>query len=158
MDSDGMHQFFLPDGNLASAGRPDKYGGLDQVRDDWVTTPVSAGPFTLTWTNSAPHQTLYYRVYITKEGWTPDDPLTWDNIELIGETEPRPASATDLVDVVLPQRKGKHVIFSVWQRSLSAEAFYATSDVDFGSGIVVSVAPEANFTSDNGICLSLIHI
>lgn len=152
MDSNGMHQAVVPDGNLASAGRPDKYGGLDQVRDDWVTTSVSPGPFTLTWTNTAPHETLYYRVYITKADWTTDQPLTWDSLELLVETDPRPSASTDLVDVVLPQRAGKHVLFSVWQRSLSEEAFYATSDVDFGSGVVVSVAPEANFTTDNGIC------
>lgn len=152
MDAAGMHRDRLPDGNLASAGRPDKYGGLDQVRDDWLTTNVSPGPFTMTWTNTAPHETLYYRVYITKADWTPDQPLTWDSLELLVETDPRPSAATDLVDVVLPQRTGKHVLFSIWQRSLSDEAFYATSDVDFGTGVTVDVAPEADFTTDSGIC------
>ena len=152
MDSNGMHRAVVPDGNLASAGRPDKYGGLDQVRDDWLATSVSPGPYTITWTNTAPHETLYYRVYVTKADWTTDQPLTWDSLELLIETDPRPSAATDNIDIVLPQRSGKHVLFSVWQRSLSEEAFYATSDVDFGSGIVVSVAPEADFTTDNGIC------
>jgi len=68
------------DGNLASAGRPDKYGGWDQVRDDWVTTSVTPGPFTVKWSLSTPHATLYYDVYITKADWTPDQPLTWDNL------------------------------------------------------------------------------
>lgn len=152
MDSNGMHRAVVPDGNLASAGRPDKYGGLDQVRDDWLATSVSPGPFTITWTNTAPHETLYYRVYVTNADWTTDQPLTWDSLELLVETDPRPSASTDNIDLVLPQRSGKHVLFSVWQRSLSEEAFYATIDVDFGSGIVVSVAPEADFTADNGIC------
>ena len=152
MDAGGRHRLILPDGNLASAGRPDKYGGLDQVRDDWVTTAVEPGPFTIIWTNTAPHQTLYYDVYITKADWTPDQPLTWDSLERLVRTDPRPASATDNIDVVLPQRSGKHIIFSVWQRSLTPEAFYSTSDVDFGANSQVSLPPIATFTSDNGRC------
>jgi len=136
MDAGGMHQAIISDGNLASAGRPDKYGGLDQVRNDWVATNVTAGPMTVTWTNTAPHETLYYRVYITKASWTPDQPLTWDSLELLVETAPRPSAATDNIDVILPERTGKHIIYSVWQRSLTPEAFYSTSDVDFGSGQV----------------------
>ena len=151
MDANGMHQSIIADGNLASAGRPDKYGGLDQVRDDWISTPVTPGPFTVTWTNTAPHQTLYYRVYITKESWTPDQPLTWDSLELLVETEPREASAIDNIDVVLPARTGKHVIYSIWQRSLTEEAFYSTSDVDFGQ-TTDPLPPVALFTSDNGRC------
>ncbi|WP_299311689.1 lytic polysaccharide monooxygenase [uncultured Aquimarina sp.] len=151
MDANGMHMDIIMDGNLASAGRPDKYGGLDQVRDDWVTTPVTPGPFTVTWTNSAPHQTLYYRVYITKADWTPNQPLTWDSLELLVETDPRPAAAIDNIDVVLPERTGKHVIYSIWQRSLTEEAFYSTSDVDFGA-TSEPLPPIAEFTSDNGRC------
>ena len=134
MDAGGRHRQIISDGNLASAGRPDKYGGLDQVRNDWVTTKVSPGPFQVIWTNQAPHKTLYYDVYITKASWTPDQPLTWDSLELLVRTDPREAAATDIINVTLPQRTGKHVIYSVWQRSLTPEAFYSTSDVDFGGG------------------------
>ncbi|WP_219010761.1 lytic polysaccharide monooxygenase [Aquimarina litoralis] len=151
MDAGGMHMDIIMDGNLASAGRPDKYGGLDQVRNDWVATPVTPGPFTVTWTNTAPHETLYYRVYITKSDWNPNQPLTWDSLELLVETGPRPASETDNIDVVLPPRTGKHVIYSVWQRSLTPEAFYSTSDVDFGASNEPT-PPVAIFTSDNGRC------
>ncbi len=151
MDANGMHREIIADGNLASAGRPDKYGGLDQVRDDWIATPVTPGPFTVTWTNTAPHQTLYFDVYITKADWTPDQPLTWDSLELLVRTGPRPASAIDNIDVVLPARTGKHVIYSIWQRSLTEEAFYSTSDVDFGQ-TTEPKPPVALFTSDNGRC------
>lgn len=64
MDAGDRHRELIMDGNLASAGRPDKYGGIDQTRDDWVATPVTPEPFTVTWTLSAPHQTLYYDIYI----------------------------------------------------------------------------------------------
>ncbi|WP_281986439.1 lytic polysaccharide monooxygenase [Aquimarina aggregata] len=152
MDAGGRHREIIADGNLASAGRPDKYGGLDQVRNDWVTTQVTPGPYTVTWTNTAPHQTLYYDVYITKADWTPDQPLTWDSLELLTRTGPRPASATDNIDVVLPQRTGKHVIYSIWQRSLTPEAFYSTSDVDFGTTSLPNQPPVAKFITDNGRC------
>jgi len=152
MDAFGNHREIIMDGNLASAGRPEKYGGLDQVRDDWVSTPVSPGPFTVTWTHSTPHQTLYFDVYITKADWTPDQPLTWDSLELLVRTPPRPAASVDNIEVALPQRKGKHVIYSIWQRSLTGEAFYSTSDVDFGTEDRPNDAPTGSFKADNGLC------
>lgn len=152
MDAFGNHRDIIMDGNLASAGRPDKYGGLDQVRSDWVATPVSPGPFTVTWTNSTPHQTQYFDVYITKADWTPDQPLTWDSLELLVRTPPRPAASVDNIDVVLPQRTGRHVIYSVWQRSLTGEAFYATSDVDFGTVAQPNDPPVGDFKFNNGVC------
>lgn len=131
-NADGEHMLYVFDGNLPSGGRPDKYGGMDQVRSDWVATPVSAGPFTVTWTNTAPHESEYYEVYITAANWSPDQPLTWDSLELLVRTDPSPPAESVDIDVVLPPRAGKHVIYSIWQRSDSPEAFYSTSDVDFG--------------------------
>ncbi|OED46120.1 hypothetical protein AB832_01020 [Flavobacteriaceae bacterium (ex Bugula neritina AB1)] len=130
--ANGNHTALVMNGNLASGGQPNKYGGMDQVRSDWVTTAVSPGPYTVTWTNSAPHATSYYEVYITKEDWTPDQPLTWDNITLLTRTSPSPAESTVNIPLILPQRTGKHVLYSIWQRSDSAEAFYSTSDIEFG--------------------------
>ena len=133
-EANGNHLQFVRDGNLASGGRPEKYGGMDQVRSDWVATSVSPGPFTVTWTNTAPHATAYYRVYITNADWTPDQPLTWDNLTLLVQTPPSTAGGTVDIPVTLPSRTGKHVIYSIWQRSDSPEAFYSASDVDFGTG------------------------
>ena len=152
MDADGMHRQLIADGNLASAGRPDKYGGLDQVRNDWVATPVKPGPLTITWTITAPHETLYYDVYITKADWTPDQPLTWDSLELLVRTGSRPSADFDDIDIVLPARTGKHVLYSVWQRSLSIEAFYSTSDIDFGTEAQFNTAPTAAFRSVDDSC------
>jgi predicted carbohydrate-binding protein with CBM5 and CBM33 domain len=133
-NANGNHMQFVPDNTLASGGRPDKYGGMDQVRSDWVATAVSPGPFTITWTNTAPHATKYYQVYITKEDWTPEQPLTWDNLDLLVQTSPGPAESSVDIPITLPNRTGKHVLYSVWQRSDSPEAFYSTSDIDFGGG------------------------
>lgn len=133
-NANGDHMAVVPDGNLASGGNPAKYGGLDLVSADWVKTPVDAGAYTVTWTNTAPHATAYYEVYITNENWTPDQPLTWDNLTLLVHTDPSPPESTVDIPVILPSRSGHHVIFSIWQRSDSPEAFYAASDIDFGQG------------------------
>jgi len=130
-NANGEHELYVFDGNLASGGWPEKYGGMDQITTEWVATPVSPGPFTITWTNTAPHATEYYDVYITKESWTPDQPLTWDSLELLAHTDPSPAASSVDIPVILPVRTGKHVIYSIWQRSDSPEAFYSTSDIDF---------------------------
>jgi len=129
------HTAVVPNGQLASGGNPAKFGGLDLVGSAWLKTPVSAGPYTVTWRNKAPHVSEYYRVYITSADWTPDQPLSWDKLELLAETPFSLAEDTTHIPVVLPARTGHHVIYSVWQRpiDLSGEAFYSTSDVDFGS-------------------------
>ena len=130
-NANSEHELYVFDGTLASGGRPEKYGGMDQITSEWVATPVSPGPFTITWTNTAPHATEYYDVYITKESWTPDQPLTWDSLELLVRTSPSSAASSVDIPVILPVRTGKHVIYSIWQRSDSPEAFYSTSDIDF---------------------------
>jgi predicted carbohydrate-binding protein with CBM5 and CBM33 domain len=130
-NANGEHELYVFDGNLASGGRPEKYGGMDQITTEWVATPVSPGPFTITWTNTAPHATEYYDVYITKESWTSGQPLTWDSLELLVRTSPSSAASSVDIPVILPVRTGKHVIYSIWQRSDSPEAFYSTSDIDF---------------------------
>ena len=144
----GNHRGVVPDGRLASGG--DQYfRGLDLVDVDWKATTVSAGPYTVTWTNSAAHLTQYYRVYVTKAGWNPNEALTWDSFELIADTGPRGQESTANIPVVLPNRSGKHVLFSVWQRSDSPEAFYSVSDIDYGGGSTPNpnVAPAVSVTS-----------
>jgi len=148
--ADGDHRFYIMDGNLASGGRWDKYGGMDQVRTDWVATPVSPGPLTVKWSNSAPHATSYYEVYITTEDWSPDQPLTWDKLILLERTDPSPADSTVNIPVTLPERTGKHVLYSIWQRSDSPEAFYSTSDVDFGAG-TTAIGDEVDASSAFGL-------
>ena len=142
------HENLIPDGNLASGGNPDIYGAFDQIRDDWVATEVEPGPYTVTWTNAIPHFTLYYEVYITNSTWTPDQPLTWDSLELLVRTDSRPPMPVDDIDVVLPERTGKHVIYSIWQRSGNPQAFYAASDVDFGGVTEIeNTPPVASFNT-----------
>ncbi len=133
-NANNNHPRVVPNGQLASGGNPGRFGGLDQRRSDWVAESVRPGPYTVTWTNTAPHRSAYYRVYITNANWNPSQPLTWNSLTLLADTGSRGAESTTRIQVNLPRRTGKHVIYSVWQRSDSPEAFYSASDVDFGGG------------------------
>ncbi len=148
-DANGQHQVFVPDGELCSGGGP-AFGGLDLPRDDWRATtirPDAEGNVELIYHVTAPHSTRDMLFYITREGWDPQQPLTWEDLDAIDE----PGNPVDPVDPFchltsvtqetmgkiqvyrmtcpLPQRTGRHVLYNVWQRDDSPEAFYACVDV-----------------------------
>ncbi|WP_103502766.1 lytic polysaccharide monooxygenase, partial [Streptomyces sp. SM14] len=132
-DADGRHRDLIPDGELCSAGR-DKYAGLDQARADWQTTGMSAGSHTFRYTATAPH-TGSFELYITQAGYDPAQPLSWSDLQHFGEvTDPPLENGQYVFDLEVPEREGRHLIYSVWQRSDSPEAFYTCSDVVFGGG------------------------
>lgn len=56
-------------------------------------------------------------------------------------------------DGKIPARSGRHLIYSIWQRSDSPEAFYTCSDVVFGkdSGTAGAPAPAASAPTDQEI-------
>ncbi|WP_248960240.1 lytic polysaccharide monooxygenase [Sphaerisporangium perillae] len=130
----GRHRELIPDGKLCSAGR-DKYRGLDLQRADWPATKVSPGSFKLTYHATAPHANSNFQFYITRAGWNPTLPLKWSDLVSIGTfNNQNPTTFTNWT-VTLPQRTGRHILYSIWQRVVgSNEAFYTCSDVDFGGG------------------------
>ncbi|MDX8029254.1 lytic polysaccharide monooxygenase [Lentzea sp. BCCO 10_0856] len=134
LDAGGRHRQIIPDGKLCSAGR-DKYRGLDLQRADWPAKRVSAGSLTVTYHASAPHSNSNFEFYITREGWSPTQPLRWsDLVHLQTFNNQNPTTFTNWT-LNIPQRSGRHIIYSIWQRVVgSAEAFYTCSDVDFGGG------------------------
>lgn len=129
----GDHKAFVSDGLLCSAGSSSK-SGMDLARSDWVKTPITTGTNSFTFYATAPHATYYFRWYITKQGWNQNQPLTWDSLELIAETGVNSGRVSrHTANVNVPSdRSGYHVVYNVWQRSDSAEAFYACSDVVIG--------------------------
>lgn len=134
LDAGGQHRQKIPDGKLCSAGR-DKYRGLDLQRADWPAKRVSAGSLTVTYHASAPHSNSNFEFYITRQGWSPTQPLRWsDLVHLQTFNNQNPTTFTNWT-LNIPQRTGRHLIYSIWQRVVgSAEAFYTCSDVDFGGG------------------------
>ncbi|MFF9120987.1 lytic polysaccharide monooxygenase [Streptomyces massasporeus] len=135
-DAGGRHQQLIPDGKLCSANNPE-FKGLDLPRADWPATGVRSGPHTFKYRVTAPHKGTF-KVYITKPGYNPAKPLAWKDLDLAKpvatSTDPAAASGFYTFSGTLPQRSGKHLLYAVWQRSDSPEAFYSCSDVSFGGG------------------------
>ncbi|KOV70120.1 lytic polysaccharide monooxygenase auxiliary activity family 9 protein [Streptomyces sp. MMG1121] len=159
-DAAGQHRKLIPDGKLCSADN-DEFKGLDLARADWPATSVRSGSYTFKYRVTAQHKGTF-TVYLTKPGYDPAKPLAWSELDL----EHPVATATDPVasggfytfSGTLPERTGKQLIYAIWQRSDSPEAFYSCSDVDFGgasAGAAASTgttpAPTASAPSDQQI-------
>jgi chitin-binding protein len=135
--ANGNHRQFIPDGQLCSGGNS-SHRGLDLTRTDWDSTlmlPDADGNFEFVFHATALHATKTMQLYATREGYNPSQPLKWSDLEATPF-----CTATNLTDqdhryhmvCPLPQGKhGPHVIYAIWQRSDSTEAFYSCSDVRF---------------------------
>ncbi|MDX2563626.1 lytic polysaccharide monooxygenase [Streptomyces sp. TX20-6-3] len=150
----GKHRELIPDGKLCSAGN-DKYRGLDLARADWPASPMASGARTFRYKGTAPHRGSF-ALYVTKDGYDPSKPLKWSDLEdkpFATVTDPRMESGDYVFQGTVPNKSGRHLIYSVWQRSDSPEAFYTCSDVVFGkdSGGGTAPAPTASAPSDEQI-------
>ncbi|MFG2906529.1 lytic polysaccharide monooxygenase [Kitasatospora sp. NPDC048286] len=134
-NANGNSQALIPDGKLCSANR-DKYAALDWPRTDWPATAVKAGAFTFQFRTTAPHVGTQ-TVYITKPSYDPTKPLKWSDLDSTPvaqvQVDRNAVNGFYTYSGTLPQRTGRQVLYTVWQRSDSPEAFYSCSDVDFGA-------------------------
>ncbi|MCB5179980.1 lytic polysaccharide monooxygenase [Streptomyces antimicrobicus] len=129
----GHHKALIPNGQLCSAGN-DKYQGLDLARGDWPASPMTAGPHTFRYKGTAPHKGTF-ELYITKDGYDPSSPLKWSDLEpapFAKATDPAMQGGDYVFSGTVPNKSGRHLVYSIWQRSDSPEAFYTCSDVVFG--------------------------
>lgn len=146
LDSNGGGQTagYIPDGQLCSGGTkgPYDFTSYNAARDDWPTTHLTSGStIEVQYSNWAAHPGKF-NVYITNDGWSPDQPLAWDDLTLTQTVDNPPqvgGAGSDgghyYWDLQLPAGKsGKHMIFIHWIRSDSQENFYSCSDVDFDGG------------------------
>ncbi|MGV4984861.1 lytic polysaccharide monooxygenase auxiliary activity family 9 protein [Streptomyces sp. NRAIS4] len=157
-DAAGRHQKLIPDGKLCSAGN-EEFKGLDLARADWPATSVRSGSYTFRYRVTAPHKGTF-KVYITKPGYDPAKPPAWSGLDLehpvATVTDPVASGGFYTFSGTLPERSGKQLLYAIWQRSDSPEAFYSCSDVDFGgsgagTGTGASPAPTASAPSDQQI-------
>ncbi|MFE9532800.1 lytic polysaccharide monooxygenase [Streptomyces sp. NPDC006691] len=142
-NANGQSRQLIPDGKLCSANR-DKYRALDWARTDWPSTSVAAGRFDFKFRVTAAHSGTM-TVYITKDGFDPTKPLKWSDLDNTPvATYQTPRTATDgyyNFSGTLPARTGRHIIYKVWQRDDSPEAFYSCSDVVYGGTAKAAAAP-----------------
>jgi predicted carbohydrate-binding protein with CBM5 and CBM33 domain len=129
------HPAVVPDGKLCSGNNP-TFSGLDLARSDWqasTITPDANGNFQFVFRGTAPHATKDWIFYITREGYTPTQPLKWSDLFEFCRLGNVPVNNGNYnLTCPLPQGGGKRVIYSVWQRSDSQEAFYTCIDVNMG--------------------------
>ncbi|MER6462493.1 lytic polysaccharide monooxygenase [Streptomyces sp. NPDC001288] len=160
-DVGGRHRARIPDGRLCSAG-DDEFKGLDLARADWPATKVGSGSYTFEYRVTAPHKGTF-EVYLTKAGYDPAKPLAWTDLDLdhpvATAVDPVAAGGLHTFPGRLPERTGRQLLYAVWQRSDSPEAFYSCSDVDFGGGgaatgtgaVGAAPAPSASAPTDEQI-------
>ncbi|MFJ4471482.1 lytic polysaccharide monooxygenase [Streptomyces sp. NPDC089424] len=148
----GAHETLIPDGKLCSANN-EAFKGLDLARADWPATSVRSGSYTFKYRVTAPHKGTF-KVYVTKPGFDSAKALAWDDLDLANPvataTDPAASGGFYTFSGTLPERSGKHVLYAVWQRSDSPEAFYSCSDVTFGGGSAGGSGTDAGTGSDTG--------
>ncbi|AGL18900.1 lytic polysaccharide monooxygenase [Actinoplanes sp. N902-109] len=145
-DGAGRTSGFIPDGQLCSGGTggPYDFTGFNQARTDWPTTHLTSGStIRFDYNDWAKHPGTF-RLYVTKDSWSPTRPLAWSDLEsqpFSTATNPTSVGGPGTEDGryswtgTLPSGKsGRHLIYSVWQRSDSNETFYGCSDVMFDGG------------------------
>jgi predicted carbohydrate-binding protein with CBM5 and CBM33 domain len=141
-DVNGNDKKFVPDGELCSGGL-DKFKGLDIARDDFPSTPVSAGQsLKIKYRATLPHAGSF-RIYLTKQGFDPAKKLSWDDLgNKVAEIKDPPLDDGSYgMSVKLPSdRTGRHILYIVWQTSSTADTYYSCSDVVFKT--VAAVAPK----------------
>ncbi|AMM20416.1 hypothetical protein AX769_09965 [Frondihabitans sp. PAMC 28766] len=144
-EKDPQWQTVFPDGQLCSGGN-DSYAGLDVAGKDWPTTTLKGGAETeLTFHNTVNHNPYTFSYFVTKDGYDASKPLTWADLEetpfLVADSLESLGTNLDQgtkLPTVLPDKKGHHVIYTIWQGNIKAdgavqsnEAFVGCSDVDF---------------------------
>ena len=134
----------------------DKYRSLEGGQwtidqgDNLYPVKLEAGENQFTYAVTAPHKTHgkgYIDIYITRDDWQVNEELTWNDLKEkpicnhVPVTSQSPLQSPGLgnfesFSCTIPESKtGQHIIYAVWQRDDSAEAFYSCSDVVVGSDI-----------------------
>jgi len=130
----GRDRQTIPDGKLCSGGLS-AYRGLDLARSDWPSTELTpGGTLTMRYVSTIPH-TGTFKLYLTKPGYDPSQPLTWSDLptEPFAEvTDPALTDGAYRISAKLPaDRTGRQLLYTIWQNSSTADTYYSCSDVVF---------------------------
>src|SRR4051812_24544032 len=139
----GRDRQLIPDGKLCSGGI-DRFGGLDLPRDDWPSTSlISGSAFTFRYRETVPHQGTF-KFFVTKDGYDATRALTWDSLEdrpFLQVKDPPLTGDAYVMKGKLPDRAGRHMIFTIWQNTSTPDTYYSCSDVVFGAGAGAGTTP-----------------
>ncbi|MGX4689145.1 lytic polysaccharide monooxygenase [Streptomyces sp. JNUCC 63] len=146
----GRDRQVIPDGKLCSGGLP-SYKGVDLLRGDWPSTRLVPGAeMTMTYASTIPHQGTF-KLYLTKPGYDPTKPLTWQDIParpFAEVTDPALTGGAYHIRATLPtDRTGRHVLFTIWQNSSTPDTYYSCSDVVFAKATSGKSAPAKQTTA-----------
>ncbi|KAB8037686.1 hypothetical protein GCL60_10960 [Silvanigrella paludirubra] len=129
------HRIVIPDGKLCS-GNNLKFIGLDIPRNDWIATDLknTNNEINFIFFASAKHSTKYFEFYITNKNYDSLNLLKWSDLELkpfCKITKPNTNGNRYQMNCPFPKvNPGKYVIYNIWQRDDSPEAFYTCIDVN----------------------------
>ena len=144
--------------NLCAAGAGDRFGmfgdksGIDEPTSLWRATTFyhsakekyqSGHQTVLHFCPTAVHEPSYFEVYVSRPEYNYSQPLTWNDLELIGgegsqlvknvgDDDACVQNELYTIPVRVPFRSRKFVIFVRWQRNdVAGEGFYNCADVEF---------------------------
>ncbi|MGL5042333.1 MAG: lytic polysaccharide monooxygenase [Culicoidibacterales bacterium] len=141
------------DGEIASAGGVRGRELDTQKANYWIESDIKTGPQQFTWTFTAPHKTTKWHYYMTKPSWNVNEPLTRNNLELIGTInhDGTAASSNPTHTVDIPaNRSGSNVILAVWDVADTEGAFYQVIDVNVkNDGSSANVVAPSNLVSSD---------
>ncbi|WP_372348493.1 lytic polysaccharide monooxygenase [Streptomyces sp. KL116D] len=139
----GRGEGYVDDGTLCSAGdrSPYDFSPYNAARTDWPVTHLTANTtIEVDYSNWA-HHPGRFEVYVTKDGFDPEQPLGWADLEKVQTVQNPPHSGGPGTeaghyywDLQLPDRTGRHIMFIQWIRSDSQENFFSCSDLVFDGG------------------------
>lgn len=127
----GRDRQVIPDGKLCSGGLA-AFKGLDLPRDDFPATKLAAGgTLNMQYRTTIPHEGTF-RVYLTRPGYDPTEPLTWSDIgskPILTADNPPIRGGTYRMSGKLPSgRTGRQMVYTIWQTT-STDTYYSCSDV-----------------------------
>ncbi|MDP5008751.1 MAG: lytic polysaccharide monooxygenase [Glaciimonas sp.] len=147
----------VPNGKLCSAGQ----SGLDSMNTltpNWTKTPMQLhdGKLTVRFSTTVDHDPSFFKIYLSKPSYQRNRPLTWADLEQIGQDkyevtghhtnwdpalppppnfQPRPAGFHQFSIALPAGRTGDAILYTRWQRSSgSIEGFYNCSDITIEGG------------------------